>query len=132
MALKYSTTARTNRMTQLSTDIGSNAVVKLCSGTRPANVAAALTGNTVVTMAGNASGFGLASSGVLTANAIANATAALSGTVTHFRVFKSDGTTAVIDGDVANAGADLNLDNPVIASGQTVGISSFVLTASGA
>ena len=132
MALKYSSTARTNRMTQLATDIGANAVIRLYSGTRPANVAGAITGTLIVTLAGNAGGFGTASGGVLTAAAIANAIAVAGGTITHFRIFKSDGTTAVIDGDVDVSGSDLNLDNNVVTLGQTISIASFAITASGA
>lgn len=132
MALKYSSTSRTNRMSQLNTDIGTNAILRVYSGTRPANVAASITGTLLATFTCHSSGFGVASSGALTANAIANVTATGAGNASHFRLFRSDGTTAVIDGDVAASGSDLNLDNINIAVGQTVSITSFVITAAGA
>lgn len=134
MTLKYSTTVRTDRATSLNTDIGTSAFLRIYNGTRPASVGTALSGNTLLAeLVCNASAFGSASSGVLTAGAIASATAAASGTASFFRLFKSDGTTAVVDGDVAASGSDLNLaGGPGITSGQTVSVSSFALTMAGA
>jgi hypothetical protein len=82
----------------------------------------------------NASAFAAAASGgVLTANAIADDSSANnSGTASHYRLFRSDGTTAVIDGDVSTSGADLNLDNTSITTGQVVSITSFTITAGNA
>lgn len=37
-----------------------------------------------------------------------------------------------MDGDIATSGADLNVDNPVINSGQTCTMPSWVLTMAGA
>lgn len=133
MALKYSTTDRTNKSTQLITDVGTNAVLNMYTGTRPVSVATALSGNTLLSSNICAATFGTASAGVLTANAIANATAAATGTATFFRLFQTGGTVAVVDGDVAASGSDLNLaGGPGITSGQTVSIASFVITMYGA
>lgn len=132
MALKYSTTARTNRATQLNTDIGTSAILCIYSGTRPANVGTAITGTLLASLTCNASAFGTVSNGVLTANAITSAAASAGGTASHFRLFRSDGTTAVIDGDVGTSGSDLNLDNTSINSGQTVQVNSFAITTAGA
>lgn len=128
MAIKYSATTRTNQLTQLATDIGTSAKLRIYSGTRPANVAAAITGTLLVELICNASSFGSASAGVLTAGAISDGTAAATGTATHYRLWKSDGTTAVIDGDVSTSGSDLNLNSTSITSGQTVGVSAFTVT----
>lgn len=129
MAIKYSTAARNAKMDTLTTSIGTSAKLRIYSGTRPANPAAAITGTLLAELICSASAFAAASSGgVLTANAIASGTGAASGTATHFRLWKSDGTTAVVDGDVAISGADLNINNTSIASGQTVSVSSFALT----
>jgi hypothetical protein len=133
MAIKYSATARTNRMTQLNTDIGANAYIRIYSGTRPADVSASITGTLLAELRGNASGFGTASAGALTAAAItSDSSADATGTATHFRVFKSDGTTAVIDGDVGTSGSDLNLSSTSIVATGTVAVSSFVITAGNA
>lgn len=134
MALKLSATARTNQMTQLNTDIGASCKIRIYNGSRPANVGTAISGQTLLAeLTGNASGFGTASAGDLTAAAITSDTAAdASGTASWFRIFKSDGTTAVCDGDVATSGADLNLNTTTLVAGGPVAISSFVITAGGA
>jgi hypothetical protein len=80
----------------------------------------------------NATAFGTEATGVLTASAIANgAGTAAAGTgksATWFRLWKSDGTTPVLDGTAGQSGCDLNLDNPNIALNQVVGVSSLTIT----
>lgn len=65
---------------------------------------------------------------VLTAGAITNATAALTGTAAWFRLLKSDGTTKIMDGSVGTSGCDLNLNTTSIVSGVTVAVSSLTIT----
>jgi hypothetical protein len=134
MALKYSTTLRNAQLDAITTAVGTSGILRIYSGSRPANVAAAITGTLLAELVCNASAFAAAASGgVLTANAIANDSSAnASGTASHYRLFRSDGTTAVIDGDVSTSGADLNLDNTSINSGQVVSITSFTITAGNA
>jgi hypothetical protein len=135
MAIKYSVAAKNAKLgaTGLRAYIGTSALLRLYSGTRPTNPDTALSGNTLLAeLTCNATAFGSESGGVLTAGAISSTTGqagAGSGTnATFFRLFKSDGTTAVIDGDVGTSGSDLNLNNTSIASGQSVSISSFTIT----
>jgi stage V sporulation protein SpoVS len=134
MALKYSTTLRNAQLDAITTAVGTSGILRIYSGSRPANVAAAITGTLLAELVCNASAFAAAASGgVLTANAIANDSSAnASGTASHYRLFQSNGTTAVIDGDVSTSGADLNLDNTSINSGQVVSITSFTITAGNA
>jgi hypothetical protein len=134
MALKYSTTLRNAQLDAITTAVGTSGILRIYSGSRPANVAAAITGTLLAECVCNASAFAAAASGgVLTANAISNDSSANnSGTASHYRLFRSDGTTAVIDGDVSTSGADLNLDNTSINSGQVVSITSFTITAGNA
>ena len=134
MALKYSTTLRNAQLDAITTAVGTSGILRIYSGTRPANVAAAISGTLLAECVCNASAFAAAASGgVLTANAIADDSSAnASGTASHYRLFRSDGTTAVIDGDVSTSGADLNLDNTSINSGQVVSITSFTITAGNA
>lgn len=130
MALKYSITACNAQLDALSALIGTSARLRIYSGTRPDSVADPITGTLLAELTCNASAFAAAASGgVLTASAItSDASANATDIATHYRLFKSDGTTAVIDGDVAMSGADLILDNTSIATGQTVGVSSFTIT----
>lgn len=95
MAIQYSVADRTNKLTQLATDIGTNAQIKIYSGSPPATVATAFTGTLLATCTGNATQFGTASAGVLTASAITNGTAAATGTAGYFRIATSGGTDHV-------------------------------------
>lgn len=131
MAIQYSTTARTNSMSQLNTDIGANAQIIIYSGSAPANVGTAPTGTLLVQFAGNAGGFGTASAGVLTASAVANANASGTGTAGYFRINTSGGT-AVVQGTVGTSGADMIVTNASINSGQTCSFTSLTVTAFGA
>lgn len=134
MTIKLSTTIRTNRASQLNTDIGTSAILKTYNGSRPANVGTAITSQTVLSShACSSSAFGAASGAVLTANAIADATvgASISAlTPNFFRIFKSDGTTACVDGDV---GTELVLSGATtLSTGDTVHVASLVITMGGA
>ena len=130
MAIKYDTTTRNNMLDALTTRVGTSALLRVYNGTRPANVGTAITSQTLlVALTCNASAFAAAASGgVLTANAITNGTAAAAGTASWFRLFQSNGTTAIMDGDVSTAGADLNLNNTSIATSQTVSVTSLTVT----
>lgn len=134
MAFKLSTAARSARMGNvgLNAFIGAGCLFRFYSGTRPANPAAAITGTLLATATGNAGGFGSESGGVLTASAISSgvgtAGAGAGTNATHVRIFKADGVTVVGDGDVALSGGDVNIDNLNIATGQSVAITSCVIT----
>ena len=130
MAIKQTTAVRNAQLDALSTQIGASAKLRIYSGTRPANANTAITTQTMlVELTCNATAFAAAASGgVLTANAISNGTAAANGTASFFRLWQSNGTTAIMDGDVAASGADLNLNNTSIATGQTVSVTAFTIT----
>ena len=130
MAIKYDTTTRNDMLDELTARVGTSGLLRIYNGTRPANVGTAITSQTLlVALTTNASAFAAAASGgILTASAISNGTAVATGTASWFRLFQSNGTTAIMDGDVSTSGADLNLNNTSIATGQTVSVTSFTVT----
>lgn len=130
MALKFDATTRNNMLDAITTRVGGSAVLRIYSGTRPANVAASITGTQLAQLTCNATFAPSASGGVLTLNAITqDSSADATGTATHFRLFQSNGTTAIIDGDVGTSGSDLNLNTTSIVSGAAVSVTSFTITA---
>lgn len=133
MAIQYSLTHRTAAMATLNTDIGINAVIKVFTGSAPANCGTADTGTLLVTFAGNAGGFGSAASQVLTASAVAAATAAGTGTAGYFRIYPAAATTtnAVVQGTCGLSASDMILTNTSIVSGQTCNFTSLTVTAFG-
>lgn len=106
-------TGGTGQPTSPDTAIGSQVVLAVCPLNATAFGAAANSGETV-TKTANA----------ITADASANAT----GTATWFRAYKSDHTTAVCDGTVGTASADLILDSVAIVATEPVSITSWVIT----
>lgn len=72
--------------------------------------------------------FGAASNGVISSTG-GNIAAAASGTVGCWALFKSDGTTKVADGSVAEtSGGDINFDETAWLAGGTVTVGTFTLT----
>ncbi len=126
MAVAYSISCRNARMDAITTAVGASGLVRIYDGVRPATGGAATV--LLAQLACSATFAPAAVSGVLTVNAIANDTAAdATGTATWFRVTTSAGV-AVIDGNCAASGSDMNLTTTSIVIGGPVSISSFVLT----
>ena len=135
MTIKLSTSARNSRLDALIAAIGASAQIRIFSGSRPANVAAAETGTLLAQLTGNATAFApAASGGASSANPITqDSSADATGTASWARI-RTSGGTAVVDIDVTNTGGggELELVTTSIATGQPVQISSFTLTEGGA
>ena len=135
MAFQFSTTARNAALDAIETAIGTAAVLKIRSGSVPASVGTADAGTVLATMTLPSDWLAAASSGSKAKSGTWEDTSAdAAGTAAHFRIYASDGTTAHIQGTVTatGGGGDMTLDNTSIASGQTVTITSFTLSAGGA
>ncbi len=134
MALGLSTTLRNNMLDEITARAGSNALLRIYSGTQPATGGAETT--IVAQLTCNSTFAPAASSGVLTLNAISSDTSAnATGTATWFRIYASDGTTHVLDGTVSTVAAgtgDMQLDDTAITLGGTVAVSSATITAGNA
>ena len=133
MALKMSAAVRNAMLDAITAQVGTTAKLRIYSGTRPANVAASITGTLLAELTCNATFAPAASGGVLTLNSITSDTAAdATGTATHFRLWNSAASTAMVDGDVGTSGSDLNLNTVSLVSGATVAVTSFAITAGNA
>lgn len=122
-------------LSQLTTSLNSG-ILRIYDGTQPADVDTAITTqNLLAELTINATAFVVsdANPGALaTANAITGDTSAnASGTATWYRAFQSNGTTAVVDGDVSTQVAgtgDLQLDSTAIDVSDTVNVTSWTIT----
>jgi hypothetical protein len=131
--LNYSAALRNAQLDAITTAVGSAGLLRIYSGTQPANVAAAITGTLLAELTCGSPFAPGASSGVLTPTTpVTDAGANSTGTATHFRLFKSDGTTAVIDGTVGTSGSDLNLSTVSIVADAEVEVTSWTITAGNA
>jgi hypothetical protein len=101
------------------------------TGSVPASCAASTTGTLLVEFdlasdwAANASGGSKSFNNTpISANAVAN------GTAGYFRLYKSDGTTCIMQGNITatGGGGDMTIDNTSIALGQLVNITGFTVT----
>lgn len=124
MAFQYGTTLRNNQVSQLQTTIGAAGTLKIFSGAEPANCAAADPAGLLVTINLPAT-FLTSSGGVTTLAGTWQASASATGTAASFRMYDS----SVVCHIQGNTTTDLILNNTSIASGQTVQVTSFTVTA---
>lgn len=130
--LKYSAALKNAQQNAITSTLGASAVLNIYAGTQPASPDTAISGQTLLaSLTCNATFAPAAAGGVLTLNSISNGTGtagAGAGTNATFFRLTTSGGTAHIDGTVGISGADLNLNNTNIATGQTVSVTSFTLT----
>ena len=129
--INFNTATKNDRASRLNIDIGANAIINIYTGTQPASPDSAATGTLLVTLTGASNGFGVASSGVLTANAITAGTAVATGTAGWARVAnatQSPAANGIVDLDVATSGASVTLASVAISANSTVSLSTFVIS----
>lgn len=135
MAIQFSTTVRNAELDAIETTISTSAILKIRTGAAPATCATADSGTVLATLNLPSDWLAAASSGAKAKSGTwQDASADATGTAAHFRIYDSGGTTCHIQGTVTatGGGGDLTLDNTSIATGQTVTISTFTLTAGNA
>jgi len=111
--------------------------LRIYSGTQPTDANTAFNEHAdevlLAELTFNASAFGTATAGVITAAAItADSDADATGTAAWFRCLKSGGTDVtdnVYDGSVGTTGCDLNLNTVSIVQHASVSVTSLTLTA---
>lgn len=131
MAIQFSVSVRNARLDAIETAIGTSAVLKIRTGSAPANVATADSGTVLATLSLPSDWMAAASSGSKAKSGTWEDTSAdATGTAAHFRVYASDGTTAHIQGTVTatGGGGDMTVDNVSFASGQAFTVTTFTLT----
>ena len=125
---QFSVGARNAMLDAIETFAGTSAVLKLRTGPKPADCAAADSGTVLATLSlpsnwmADASGGAKAKTGTWQ-----DASADATGTVGHYRLYKSDGTTCVEQGSVTETGGggDLTLDDISIAAAQVVTVDAY-------
>ncbi|WP_439606870.1 hypothetical protein [Hydrogenophaga sp.] len=130
--MQYAVSIRDAQNNAIETDVGVSPIMRVYNGTAPANVAAALSGNTLLAEGTLPSDWMAASSAGVKGKAgtwtLTGQTGASTGTAgTFFRIYASDGTTAKIQGTFG-VGQEAVPDNNNIADGQTVTINTFNIT----
>lgn len=130
MTVQFSTEVRNARLDAIETTTGVSAILKIRTGVQPASCATADSGTVLATINCPADWAAAAAAGQKDLNGTwEDASADADGTAGHFRLYKTDGVTCVMQGSCGDVGTeDLVLDNAVIATGQPVTITQFLLT----
>jgi hypothetical protein len=135
MALQYSVTVRNAQLDAVETTVGTAPLLRIYSGSAPANCAAAASGTLLAEATLPSDWMAAASSGSKALSGTwQDASANATGTAGHWRLYDSSGTTCHAQGTVTatGGGGDMTLDNTSIASAQSVTITSFTITAGNA
>ena len=136
MALQYSTTLRNNQLDQIQSTVSTGGHLAIFTGSPPANCGTSTTGSTLVDITLPSTFMSAASGGAAAKTGTWSVAASGTGTAGYYRIFSS-GTLSgacIIQGTVTatGGGGDMTLDNVSIASGQTVTISTYTITAGNA
>lgn len=134
MTIQFSTGLRNALLDQIETTIGTSAVMKIFTGSQPANCATGDSGTLLVVFS-LASDWAAAASGGTKAfnNTPISGTAGTTGTAGYYRIYDSGTSTCHEQGAIgtSTATADATIDNTSIVTGQTVQITAFTKTAPG-
>jgi hypothetical protein len=119
MAITLNTTLRNARATAIVTEAGATAKLSVYTAAY----------GTLLYTSTCAATLGTVSGGVLTLNAVGNGTGLAAGVAAIARLFKTDGTTMVIEGlTVGTSGTNIIISNTTIAVSDTITTSSGTIT----
>lgn len=128
MALQEGVLLRNATLNAKTTELGATATLKLFTGAVPANCGAADPAGTLCTMSLPNPMFAAASGGVMALTGTWSVAASGTGTAASFRIYDSSAVCQM----QGNVTTDLVLNNTSIATGQTITVTSFSLTAGNA
>lgn len=121
MAVQFSLSIRHARLDAIETTIGTGAIMRLRTGAPPANCGTADAGTVLASITLASDWAAAASAGAKAWNNLPVAfTGSASGTLGHYRLYASDGTTCHEQGTitVTGGGGDMTVDNVSLNNGQ--------------
>lgn len=130
MTVQLDVLTRNARLDAVEAHIGPSPILRLYTGTKPANTAAASTGVLVAEMTLPTDWSGAAANGLKNLlGTWQDLTANNDGLIGYFRMFESTGVTCKMQGDVTitGGGGDMTVDNPQVEQGQEVRVTSFTM-----
>lgn len=135
MTIQLSTAVRNAMLDSFETTISTSAVLKIRTGSAPADCATADSGTVLATLTLPSDWMAAASSGSKAKSGTWEDTSAdATGTAAHFRLYASDGTTCHMQGTVtvSGGGGDMTVDSVSFTAGQSFTVTSFTITAGNA
>jgi hypothetical protein len=130
MAIQLSTAVRNARLDVIETTVGTSAVLRIRSGSVPANCAAADAGTVLATVNCPSDWMAAAASGSKQlSGSWVDSSADATGTAAHFRLYDSTGATCHVQGTVTatGGGGDMTVDSTSFTAGQQFTVTTFTL-----
>jgi hypothetical protein len=130
MAIQLSEACRNARLDAFETFVGTSPVLKIRTGAQPGAVADADSGTALMSITLSADWAAAASGGTKSFTDLPGSFAAsVSGIAGHFRLYKSDGTTCVMQGSVSlvGNGGNLTVSNDSMTSGFSYTVNAFAI-----
>lgn len=129
MALQYSVSVINARLDVIESTIGTSPILKVRTGSVPANCAASDTGTVLATVTLPSDWMAAASGGSKALSGTwQDASADNTGTAGHFRIYDSGGSTCHIQGTVGTSGTDMVVDSTSFTAGQSFTVTGFTIT----
>lgn len=129
MSIQLAVATRNARLDAIETQIGTAPILKLRTGAPPATCATADSGTVLCSITLPSDWLAAAASGSKAKSGTWQGTASGGGgTIGHFRIYDSGGSTCHLQGTAATGSGDMSLDNAVVADGQTITVTTFTLT----
>jgi len=135
MAIQLAVSTRNAGLDAYETEIGTAARLKFRTGTVPADCATADSGTVIADLTLPSDWLAAASGGVKSKSGTWQDLAAdASGTIGHYRIYESTGTTCKLQGTVTltAGGGDMTVDAVVVTAGQQIVITAYSWTAGNA
>lgn len=132
MALQYSVAVRNAKLDAIETTISTAPVMRILTGSPPANCAAAETGTILAELTLPSDWLAAAGSGAKSKSGTwSDASANNSGTIGYFRIYDSGITTCHMQGTAGTTG-DLDTDTDTVTAGQSFTVNTFTITSGNA
>lgn len=131
MAIKLSAAVRNGMLDALEVAIGTSPILKFRTGAPPTATTDADTGTVIATINLGADFMSAASSGVKAFSSVPliDAAADAGGTIGHYRLYASNGTTCHMQGTVTvtGGGGDMTFDNVTLTLGQELDVTGWTI-----
>jgi hypothetical protein len=130
MAIQLSIASRNARLDAIETTVGVSPFLDFRTGAQAADCATADAGTELEHMTLPSDWMGAAAAGAKAKAGTWTGTGDAAGSAGHFRIKDTTDTTCHIQGSITatSGGGDMELDNIVIAVGQTITVNTFTLT----
>jgi hypothetical protein len=135
MATQFSVAVRNAELDAIETAIGASPILRMRTGAPPANAAAADTGTVIAEMTLPADWMAAAASGSKAKSGTwQDLSADAAGTIGHYRIYDSGGSTCHIQGTVTitGGGGDMTVQDDDVEAGQEITVTSYTFTAGNA